>query len=118
MAILFITHNLGVIASMAREVVVMYLGREVERAATTTLFYEPMHPYTQALLKSIPHIGKKNRQGLATIEGMIPDPFHLPSGCLFHPRCTEFMAGKCDVAEPAWKEVTSGHWARCWKYQD
>jgi peptide/nickel transport system ATP-binding protein len=118
MAILFITHNLGVIAGMAEEVVVMYLGRQVERAKTVDLFYEPLHPYTQALLKSIPHIGKKTGESLASIKGMIPDPFHLPTGCLFHPRCTEFMPGKCDLQEPSWKRIAEEHWVRCWKYED
>jgi oligopeptide/dipeptide ABC transporter ATP-binding protein len=117
MAILFITHNLGVIAGMADEVVVMYLGREVERAKTNELFHDPRHPYTVGLLKSIPHIGKKTGENLSAIEGMIPDPFHLPTGCLFHPRCSDFMLGKCDEQEPSWKQVAADHWVRCWKYE-
>jgi peptide/nickel transport system ATP-binding protein len=118
MAILFITHNLGVIAGMAEEIVVMYLGKQVERAKTVEMFYEPRHPYTRALLKSIPRIGKKSSERLASIEGMIPDPFHLPSGCLFHPRCPEFMPGKCDKIEPTWKQVAENHWVRCLLYED
>nr|HMN62490.1 ABC transporter ATP-binding protein [Anaerolinea sp.] len=78
MAIMFITHNLGVVAEMAEEMVVMYMGKQVERAKTVSLFYEPKHPYTQALLKSIPKIGRRTGSRLATIEGMVPDPFHLP----------------------------------------
>lgn len=118
MAILFITHNLGVIAEMAEEIVVMYLGKQVERSKTVDVFYDPKHPYTKALLKSIPRIGRKSSDRLASIEGMIPDPFHLPSGCLFHPRCPSFMPGKCDRIEPSWKQVADNHWVRCLLYED
>lgn len=118
MAIMFITHNLGVIAGMSSEIVVMYLGKQVEKAKTLDLFYEPRHPYTRALLKSIPHIGKKTGERLASIEGMIPDPFHLPSGCLFHPRCPSFMPGKCDKIVPTWKQVAPDHWVSCLLYED
>lgn len=118
MAIMFITHNLGVIAEMADEIVVMYLGKQVERASAVDMFYEPRHPYTTALLKSIPRIGIKTGERLASIEGMIPDPFNLPSGCLFHPRCPMFMPGKCDKIEPTWKQVADNHWVRCLLYED
>ena len=118
MAIMFITHNLGVIAEMAEEIVVMYLGKQVERAKTVDMFYDPKHPYTKALLKSIPRIGRKTGERLASIEGMIPDPFHLPAGCLFHPRCPSFMPGKCDRIEPSWKQVADNHWVRCLLYED
>jgi oligopeptide/dipeptide ABC transporter ATP-binding protein len=116
MAIMFITHNLGVVAEMAQEINVMYMGKVVERAPTETLFYEPKHPYTTALLQSIPRIGHKISR-LATIEGMVPDPFNLPSGCLFHPRCPEFMPGTCDVQAPEWKQVGPNQWASCWLYE-
>jgi peptide/nickel transport system ATP-binding protein len=118
MAIMFITHNLGVIAGMAEEIVVMYLGKQVERAKTVDMFYEPLHPYTRALLKSIPRIGRKSNDRLASIEGMIPDPFNLPSGCLFHPRCPSFMPGKCDKIAPTWKQVKENHWVSCLLYED
>lgn len=118
MSIMFITHNLGVIAGMAEEITVMYMGKQVERARTMDVFYEAKHPYTQALLRSIPHVGKKSSQRLASIEGMVPDPFHLPPGCVFHPRCPSFMAGKCDRIEPTWKEINPGHWARCLLYEE
>ena len=118
MAIMFITHNLGVIAEMAEEIVVMYLGKQVEKASSIDLFYEPKHPYTQALLKSIPRVGKKSHELLASIKGMVPDPFHLPTGCLFHPRCPAFMPGKCDQITPTWKEVDKDHWVRCLLYED
>jgi peptide/nickel transport system ATP-binding protein len=118
MAIMFITHNLGVIAEMAEEIVVMYMGKQVERAKAVDLFYESMHPYTRALLKSIPHVGKKSRERLASIAGMVPDPFNLPTGCLFHPRCPQFMPGKCDRIAPTWKQVGADHWASCLLYEE
>jgi peptide/nickel transport system ATP-binding protein len=118
MAIMFITHDLGVIAEVANEIVVMYMGKQVEYADATELYYNPLHPYTRSLLKSIPQIGKRSSEKLASIEGMVPDPFNLPSGCVFHPRCPEYMPGKCDRIKPAWTEVEDGHWARCLLYEE
>jgi peptide/nickel transport system ATP-binding protein len=112
MAIMFITHNLGVIAEIADEIVVMYMGKEVERSNTIEVFENPKHPYTVSLLGSIPQIGEKKSE-LATIEGMVPSPFDLPSGCVFHPRCPDYMPGKCDKVYPEYTEVEDGHWARC-----
>ena len=118
MAIMFITHNLGVVAEMAQDMVVMYMGKVVEKASTLEIFYEPQHPYTRALLKSIPHVGKKSQERLSTIEGMVPDPFNLPQGCVFHPRCPEYMPGKCDRIVPSWTQVGEDHWARCLLYEE
>ena len=118
MAIMFITHNLGVIASMADEMVVMYMGKAVERAKVVDLFYNPKHPYTQALLRSVPKLGKKTSERLATIEGMVPDPLHLPTGCVFHPRCPAFMPGKCDKIEPRWTKVAENHYTSCLLYEE
>jgi len=118
MAIMFITHNLGVVAEMANEIVVMYMGKQVEKASTVKIFYEPKHPYTRALLQSIPKVGKRSSERLASIKGMVPDPFHLPSGCVFHPRCPSFMPGKCDRIVPSWIEVEPDHWARCLLYEN
>jgi peptide/nickel transport system ATP-binding protein len=118
MAIMFITHNLGVIAEMAEEITVMYMGKQVERAKTVNMFYDPKHPYTRALLKSIPHVGKKTRERLAVIEGMVPDPFNLPIGCVFHPRCPSFMPGKCDKIVPTWKQLKDDHWVSCLLYEE
>jgi peptide/nickel transport system ATP-binding protein len=115
MAIMFITHNLGVIAEIADEIVVMYMGKEVERSDTIELFENPKHPYTKSLLGSIPEIGEK-KTALATIKGMVPSPFNLPSGCVFHPRCPDYMPGKCDSVYPEYDEVVDGHWARCLLY--
>jgi oligopeptide/dipeptide ABC transporter ATP-binding protein len=113
MAIMYITHDLGVIAELAEEVVVMYLGRMVERAAVDAIFYHPQHPYTRALLKSIPRIGRKSRQRLESIKGVVPDPYAIPSACPFHPRCPAFISGLCNREDPPWIEVGPGHWARC-----
>ncbi|MFP4393966.1 MAG: ABC transporter ATP-binding protein [Anaerolineales bacterium] len=118
MAIMFITHNLGVVAEMAREIVVMYMGKQVEKASTVKIFYEPKHPYTRALLKSIPKVGMRSNERLASIKGMVPDPFNLPSGCVFHPRCPSFMPGKCDRIVPKYVEVEEDHWVRCLLYED
>jgi peptide/nickel transport system ATP-binding protein len=118
MAIMFITHNLGVIAEMAEEITVMYMGKQVERAKTVDLFYNPKHPYTMALLKSIPKVGRKSTERLASIEGMVPDPFKLPSGCVFHPRCPSYMPGKCDKVAPTSQMVGEDHWVSCLLYEE
>ncbi len=118
MAIMFITHNLGVIAEMAKEIVVMYMGKQVERGSTVDIFYEPKHPYTRSLLQSIPKVGRKTAGRLASISGMVPDPFHLPSGCVFHPRCPSFMPGKCDKIAPTWHQVVGDQWVSCLLYEE
>ncbi len=119
MAIMFITHNLGVVANMAHEIVVMYMGKAVERASVKDLFYNAKHPYTQSLLKSIPQLGKKKAgERLASISGMVPNPFRLPTGCVFHPRCPAFMPGKCDKIAPSWTKVGEDHWVSCLLYEE
>jgi peptide/nickel transport system ATP-binding protein len=116
MAMMYITHDLGVIAEISDEVIVMYLGKVVEQADVDTIFYGAYHPYTRALLKSIPRIGQKRRQKLQAIEGMVPDPYAIPKGCTFHPRCPEAISGQCNRIEPPWLEVEPGHWVRCHQY--
>ncbi len=118
MAIMYITHNLGVVAQMTENVVVMYMGKVVEQADVDTLFYQPLHPYTRALLQSIPRLGQKTREKrrLASIRGMVPDPYALPKGCRFHPRCADMIAGVCDLQEPPIVEITPGHKVRCHLY--
>jgi peptide/nickel transport system ATP-binding protein len=101
MAIILITHNLGVVAEMCDEVVVMYLGRVVERGTVDAIFHAPRHPYTRALLRSIPSIHAPLRTKLPTIAGSIPHPHNRPSGCPFHPRCPEWIRGTCEHHEPA-----------------
>ncbi len=117
MAIMYITHNLGVVAEMTEHVVVMYLGKVVESASVDDLFFDPKHPYTRALLKSIPQIGKKSRQRLEAIKGMVPDPYRIPVGCPFHPRCPEAIKGTCDQVVPEFVAVGPAHNARCHLYQ-
>lgn len=116
MAIMYITHDLGVIAEMTEHVIVMYLGRVVESADVDAIFYNPQHPYMRALLKSIPRIGRKSRQRLESITGVVPDPYAIPTGCPFHPRCPDFISGLCNREEPPWIQVGPGHWARCHLY--
>ncbi|MEZ4728950.1 MAG: ABC transporter ATP-binding protein [Caldilineaceae bacterium] len=116
MAILFITHDLGVIAEMAQEVIVMYLGRVVERADVRSLFHDAKHPYTQALLRSIPRIERNRKTRLETIEGMVPSPFNIPTGCPFHPRCPHAIPGTCDVLDPPTVDVGDGHLVNCVLY--
>ncbi len=100
-ALMLITHDMGVIAQMADEVAVMYLGRVVEKAPVEHLFAAPRHPYTRALLRSVPNIHAKPRERLASIGGAVPHPARRPSGCSFHPRCPEVIAGRCAETEPA-----------------
>ena len=110
MAIMLITHDLGVVATMADYVAVMYLGKIVEYSDTRTVFKNPRHPYTKGLLNSIPQVGQKRR--LVPIEGTIPDPFEIPQGCAFAPRCPHAM-DKCRE-EPQLLEIESGHRVSCW----
>jgi oligopeptide/dipeptide ABC transporter ATP-binding protein len=116
MAMLFITHDLGVVAEIADEVAVMYLGRIVEQSDVDTIFNAPKHPYTQALLRSIPRITAK-RQTLDPIEGMVPSPFRRPSGCSFHPRCSQRF-DPCDTIVPAATQVGESHQVRCLLYEN
>jgi oligopeptide/dipeptide ABC transporter ATP-binding protein len=112
-AIMLITHDLGVIAELAEEVVVMYAGKVVERAGVAALFADPQHPYTVGLLGSIPKLlGEQHR--LATIEGMVPSPLDLPQGCPFHPRCP-FAVDTCRASEPPLAEVKQAHFSACWR---
>ena len=119
MAILYITHNLGVVAEMAEEVVVMYLGKVVERCDVDSIFYNPKHPYTRGLLNSIPRLEdvlQDKREKLNAIEGMVPSPYQRLQGCAFHPRCPDFMPGVCDEAEPQLIQLEEGHAVRCHLY--
>ncbi len=117
MAIMLITHNLGVVAEMADDVVVMYLGRVVEQGKVDDIFHDPKHPYTKALLQSIPSVDSVPRLKLPTISGSIPHPFNRPTGCPFHPRCVSFMAGRCDIEVPLLQAVGEGRTASCFLYQ-
>jgi peptide/nickel transport system ATP-binding protein len=118
MAIMLITHDLGVIAEMADDVVVMYLGRVVEEGPVDAIFHAPKHPYTRALLRSIPSVDSPPRRKLPTISGSIPHPYNRPSGCPFHTRCPDFMPGLCNVVEPALAPVGAGQLAACFLYPE
>jgi len=111
MAIMLITHDLGVIAEMADEVVVMYGGKVMERADAMTIFERPHNPYTKGLLASIPRLGEK-RERLEVIKGVVPNPLNLPTGCLFKRRCPYAMP-VCDTAPPV-RQVGPSHISRCW----
>ena len=117
MAIMLITHDLGVIAEMASDVVVMYLGRVVEQASVDDLFHAPKHPYTQALLRSIPRIRARPGERLVPIAGSVPHPYARPAGCPFHPRCAKSMAGVCDRRTPSLTPVGEGHTVSCFLYE-
>jgi peptide/nickel transport system ATP-binding protein len=111
MAIILITHDLGVVAEMADEVAVMYAGRVVERTSGTAIFDDPQHPYTLGLLGSIPKI-EEHRDRLLAIEGSVPAPFALPQGCRFHPRCV-FAAEACTQVDPPLRQLGPNHRAAC-----
>jgi peptide/nickel transport system ATP-binding protein len=115
MGVMFITHDLGVVAEIADEVAVMYLGRVVERGSVDDIFYRPQHPYTLALLDSIPKLGARHTAGqrLKAIEGMVPHPLDRPAGCPFNTRCREAVAGLCEKVEPSLRALGPAHLAAC-----
>ncbi len=114
MAIILITHDLGVIAEMADHVVVMYLGRVVESAPVDDIFHNPQHPYTRALLESIPRIqSNRSQDRLASITGSVPHPYARPTGCPFNPRCPSFMGGVCDTQFPTLLPFAKNHEVSC-----
>ncbi|MEA2007561.1 MAG: ABC transporter ATP-binding protein [Chloroflexota bacterium] len=117
MAIIFITHNLGVIAQVADEIEVMYLGKILERGTTKEIINQPQHPYTKALLKAIPrldHIGER----LTAISGDIPSPLSRPTGCPFHTRCEKMMPGICDVKMPNPTQLSDTHIVYCFLHEE
>ena len=100
MGVMLITHDLGVVAEVAEDVAVMYMGQVVETGTVHDIFERPQHPYTRALLESVPRLGAERRRRLPAIRGMVPHPLARPSGCTFRTRCDHFMAGTCDKLEP------------------
>ncbi len=110
---LFIAHNLAVVKYISDRVGVMYLGKLVELADKKVLFDHPLHPYTKALLSSIPEPDPTLKRNRIILTGDVPSPVNPPSGCRFHPRCPVFVKGECDVHEPEFKEYQPGHWAAC-----
>ena len=119
MSILFITHDLGVVAEIADRVVVMYAGRAVEEGSVESIFARPQMPYTLGLLNSIPRVDKaaEHQDRLEAIPGNVPNPLYLPPGCSFHPRC-RFVVEDCKEAVPPLEDTGGGHMVRCIRWQD
>jgi oligopeptide/dipeptide ABC transporter ATP-binding protein len=118
MSILLITHNLGVVAEMADRVAVMYMGKIVEMAPAHTIFHNPSHPYTLGLLKSVPKMGKGIKERLFPIAGSVPDPFSIPKGCAFFPRCSASKKPACaGPVDVPLVEIEPGHTVRCTLFQ-
>jgi oligopeptide/dipeptide ABC transporter ATP-binding protein len=120
MSILFITHNLGVVAQIADRVAVMYGGRVVEQGEVSAVFAAPLHPYTRALLRSIPSVssgGRDPSRRLLAIPGQVPSPIALPPGCPFAPRCP-LAFGPCHEAPPPREEAMPGHHVRCYRWSE
>jgi peptide/nickel transport system ATP-binding protein len=115
MAIIFITHDLGVVAQVADEVCIMYAGRVVERGQVRDIFHEARHPYTRDLLHAMPRLGNLEEE-LVAIEGNVPGLFDMPTGCRFHPRCAAFMADTCNVRTPDLTQVSGSHIVECHLY--
>ena len=115
MAIIMITHDLGVIAELTERVMIMYLGKEVEYGTVADLFHRPQHPYTRGLLASIPKM-EPGRVAINPIEGSVPSPYAMPTGCKFHPRCPDFIAGVCERHDPPLTEIAPGHQVSCFLY--
>jgi peptide/nickel transport system ATP-binding protein len=113
LSLIFITHNLGIVASIAQKVAVFYAGKIVEYTDVASLFNKPLHPYTTGLLSSVPSISKKF--SFNTIGGLPPEPFNIPSGCPFHPRCNRKME-ICSQKEPPYIKLENNHFVSCWLY--
>lgn len=117
MAVMMITHDLGVIAETCEDVAVMYVGRIVEQAPVKEIFSNPRHPYTQGLLECVPKFGRGHEARLASIPGTVPDAFSHPAGCPFHPRCPKRIEGLCDRGDPPQlKQVGTNHRVACVLY--
>jgi peptide/nickel transport system ATP-binding protein len=114
MSVLLITHDLGVVAENADDIVVMYASKIVESAPAASIFKEPLHPYTKGLLRSIPRLGQK-KERLEVISGSVPDPLNFPTGCKFHPRCSIGVNDpRCKTVEPELREVAPSRCSACW----
>ena len=112
-SILFITHDLGVVAEVCDQVVVMYCGRVVEKGSVYDIFDKPSHPYTEGLLNSIPKLGEHVEE-LESIPGNVPNPKYMPKGCKFAPRC-KYAFDRCREEEPGFTDLGNGHQSRCWR---
>ena len=117
MAVLYITHDLGIIAEICDQVAVMYLGKIVEQGSVRDIFHNPLHPYTRRLLASTPRIGQ-HAERLQSIDGTVPIPIGMPRACGFCSRCPEMIAGRCDMALPALVETEDDHYVRCFLHDE
>jgi peptide/nickel transport system ATP-binding protein len=122
MSVLFVTHNLGVVAEIAQKVVVMYAGKVVEEAPVRTLFARPRHPYTKALMACVPnaardHAGDGSRRRLSAIPGLVPPLTNLPQGCSFAARCA-YAVERCRLEAPGLRPLDAGHMSRCWRAEE
>ena len=117
MAVLYITHDLGIIAEICDKVAVMYLGKIVEQGSARDIFHNPLHPYTRRLLASTPRIGQRAER-LQSIEGTVPIPINMPRACGFCSRCPDMIAGSCDMAVPALVEIEEDHFVRCFLHDE
>jgi peptide/nickel transport system ATP-binding protein len=116
MSVMFITHDLGVVAEIADDAVVMYLGKVVERGPVDAIFHDPKHPYLISLLRSIPKLSAETSIRLDSIRGMVPHPFNRPIGCPFHPRCDKAIKGLCDVEQPPKNNIGAEREVSCFLY--
>ncbi|MCJ7550812.1 MAG: ABC transporter ATP-binding protein [Anaerolineae bacterium] len=114
-SIILITHNLGVVSQMVDNVAMMYVGKIIEYSDVRSVFHNPLHPYTQGLLNSVPVFGRQGKKVLVPIKGMVPTPTDKIVGCSFAPRCPRVME-VCHTESPVYQEVEPGHWASCWLY--
>ena len=117
MALILITHDMGVVAQMAERVIVMYAGEEVEHADVHTIFKNPMHPYTMGLLDSIPRLDSSSDEELSTIEGTVPGMYDMPRGCKFEPRC-QYATERCKAERPGLEDAGDGHLVRCFNFRE
>jgi oligopeptide/dipeptide ABC transporter ATP-binding protein len=117
MAILFVTHDLGLVSELAERVLVMYAGQIVEEGPVAQIFTRPRMPYTQALMRSRPRLGGP-RSKIAAIPGSVPNPIALPPGCAFHPRCPHAVPGRCDTIEPLLELTEPGWKVRCLRWRE
>jgi peptide/nickel transport system ATP-binding protein len=116
MAVMLITHDLGVVAEMSHDILIMYLGQSVEYGSVKDVFHDPKHPYTVGLLNSIPKLGRAAGSDLTPIQGNVPNLYEIPPGCPFNPRCPRFMKGVCDAGDPPLVTVAPGHEVKCFLY--
>ncbi|MBW2622443.1 MAG: ABC transporter ATP-binding protein [Deltaproteobacteria bacterium] len=114
MATVLITHNLGAVAGLSDRIIVMYAGQIVETVESNELFHNPLHPYTEGLLSSIPRVDAEEQKRLFSIKGKLPSPIFIPKGCSFAPRCS-YAFDTCSEQPPTLKEASKGHFVSCWK---